>query len=261
MKRTTLPVIVLSILAVLMAACAAQPAATQAPTATAAQLATATQEPTAYPPADPSPDPLVETPVEPPSSDPYPAAEVIASGDMVRFDLVPDQSEARYLITEQLVGNDLPNDVVGATKQVSGVVYLTTDGGVDANRSKFVIQVASLATDQSRRDGYVRQNTLQAGQYPEIVFVPTSVSGLANPLTVSGPVSFTLTGNLTIRDVTKEVTWEVTGSVDGDIAKGTAKTALKFADFNLTQPRVPVVLSVEDNIRLEMDITLQRVAN
>jgi polyisoprenoid-binding protein YceI len=213
-------------------------------------------DPTAYPPAEtfneveayPYPDP--ET---------TPAGEVIVSGDWIQFNLVPDQSEARYLITEQLAGRDLPNDVIGATNQVSGVVFVSPAGAIDPARSKFVIQAGSLTTDESRRDGFVRQNTLQTGQYPEIVFVPTAVSGLSDPLAASGEVSFILTGQLTIRDVTKEVTWEVTGTIDGGTARGTAKTALKFADFNLTQPRVPVVLSVEDNIRLEMDVVFQRV--
>ena len=35
-----------------------------------------------------------------------------------------------------------------------------------------------------------------------------------------------------------------------------AKTSFKFEDFNLTQPRVPVVLSIEDNITLEMDVAI-----
>jgi polyisoprenoid-binding protein YceI len=140
-------------------------------------------------------------------------------------------------------------------------VFLSPDGTIDSTRSKFVIQAGSLATDQSRRDGYVRRNILQTDQYPEITFVPTKISGLSNPLSATGDVSFILTGLLTIRDVTKEVTWEVTGNIAGDSAKGTAKTALKFSDFNLPKPSVPVVLSVEDNIRLEMDVTMQRVGN
>ncbi len=261
MKRIPFLVTVISLLSIVLAACAAPTAApaTQAPTQ--APAATAAENPTAYPPVE---NPTAYPPAETPTSGAYPpveatpAGEVIASGDMIQFDLVPDQSEARYLITEQLAGNDLPNDAIGVTKQVSGAVFISADGGIDTNRSKFVIQAGSLTTDQSRRDGYVRQNVLQTEQYPEIIFVPTAVSGLSDPLSATGEVSFVLTGQLTIRDVTKEVTWQVTGSINGDTAKGTAKTAVKFADFNLSQPRVPIVLSVEDNIRLEMDITLQR---
>ena len=34
---------------------------------------------------------------------------------------------------------------------------------------------------------------------------------------------------------------------------GTAATAFTFADFGLTQPKVPIVLSVADTIHLEYD--------
>jgi hypothetical protein len=36
-----------------------------------------------------------------------------------------------------------------------------------------------------------------------------------------------------------------------------AWTAFTFADFALTQPRVMSVLSIEDHIRLEVDLTLR----
>jgi hypothetical protein len=58
--------------------------------------------------------------------------------------------------------------------------------------------------------------------------------------------------------VTKPVTWNVTGSVQNGQATGVATTTFTFEDFNLPQPRVPVVLSVVDSITLEVDLTCQR---
>ena len=37
---------------------------------------------------------------------------------------------------------------------------------------------------------------------------------------------------------------------------GKAATAFTFKDFAIDQPRVPVVLSVADTIRLELDFTI-----
>jgi len=258
MKRNTILslTLFLALTTLILAACTAPTAApTEIPTmvpATQAPAATATQpvEATAYPLAESTPDTEAGQ-----ADDAYPV------GGEIQLVLVPDQSQARYIVTEQLVGRDLPNDVVGTTNQIAGAVYLNTDGTIDAARSKFIVQAGTLVTDESRRDGFVRSNTLQTDLYPEIVFVPTAVSGLSDPLVASGEVSFILTGQLTIRDVTKEVTWEVTGSIDGDTAKGTAKTVFQFADFNLTQPKVPVVLSIKDEIHLEMDVVLQREGN
>jgi polyisoprenoid-binding protein YceI len=88
--------------------------------------------------------------------------------------------------------------------------------------------------------------------------VPTQATGIPAELPESGEVSFQLTGDLTIRDVTREVVWDVTGNLEGDVLTGQAATSFTFEDFNLTQPRVSMVLSVEDTIRLEMDFTMQR---
>src|SRR4029079_202734 len=94
-------------------------------------------------------------------------------------------------------------------------------------------------------------------KYPAAVFVPTSVSGLPSPLPTAGDVTFQLTGDLTVHGVTKSVTWDVTATAtDGNDLAGPATTSFTLADFWLTQPRVPVVLSVEDTIRLELDFHL-----
>jgi hypothetical protein len=64
---------------------------------------------------------------------------------------------------------------------------------------------------------------------------------------------------MTIRDVTKSVTWDVQGKVVGDEATGTATTNFKFSYFNLTIPSVARVLSIIDNIQLELDLDLKRM--
>lgn len=59
-----------------------------------------------------------------------------------------------------------------------------------------------------------------------------------------------------MRGVTRPTVWQVTARYDRGRIMGSARTAFTFADFDLTQPRVPVVLSVADTIRLEYDFTL-----
>jgi polyisoprenoid-binding protein YceI len=73
-------------------------------------------------------------------------------------------------------------------------------------------------------------------------------------------VPLTLLGDLTVRDVTRPVTWDATATVEGDEVRVQAHTTVRFADFGLTIPRVASVLSVEDSIRLEVDLRLQRRA-
>ena len=140
---------------------------------------------------------------------------------------------------------------------MTGTITASADGTISPD-SKVQVNLSTLTSDESQRDGFIKRGTLQTGTYPYATFVPTAIQGLTLP-PQSGPVSFKLTGNLTIKNVTKPVTWDVTGTINGNEATGTASTTFTFAYFNLQKPSVGVVLSVEDNIKLEMDIHLRRV--
>jgi polyisoprenoid-binding protein YceI len=195
-----------------------------------------------------------------PTAAPASSTSGLQSGE-TKFALVADKTTASYKVREQLAKRDLPSDAIGTTKLVTGAIVLAADGSIDSKNSLITVDASSLQTDASMRDGFVRRNVLQTDQYQNITFAPTQVSGLPNPIPTSGQVNFKLTGNLTIRNVTKPVTWDVTGTVNGDTATGTATTSLTFEDFSLTQPKISVVLSIVDKIDLQLDLTLQRSSN
>jgi polyisoprenoid-binding protein YceI len=170
--------------------------------------------------------------------------------------VAPAGNEVRYRIREQLVRVDLPNDAIGQTTEISGGISVGTDGRIIPAESKFVVNVGSLKSDRDRRDGYVRGRVLETDQYPTVEFTPTGFRGLPAKLPSSGSHTFDVIGNLTVRGVTKPTTWHVKAEPRNGQVTGTAYTLFTFADFNMQQPRVPIVLSVADTIRLEYDFTL-----
>lgn len=173
-----------------------------------------------------------------------------------RLELVPAQSEARYRVREQLAGVNFPSDAVGVSKQVQGVVRLDRNGRA-LEGSRFTVDLSALASDQARRDNYLRRNTLNTAQYPLAEFVPKEVRGLSFPLPASGKATVQIVGDLKIRDVTRSVTWEGEVEFRGDTAILQARTSFTFRDFGLTQPRVLSVLSVDETIRLEVSFTFR----
>ena len=187
------------------------------------------------------------------------ASATSPAGTLV-FQIAQGQSQAIFRVREQLVGRELPNDAVGTTSAVSGQLAIRPDGTVDGTSSRITVDLNSLATDSSMRDGYIKQNTLQTSQYPTAEFVPTRVEGLPNPLPPSGQYTFKLTGLQTIHGVQKEVTWDVTATRDGSALNGTATTAFTFGDFGMTPPSARSVLSVVDSIRLEVALAATQVA-
>ena len=176
----------------------------------------------------------------------------------VRYTVVPERSEARYRIREQLAGVSFPNDAVGITRVIEGGIALDPQGRVVAGESSFRVDVRTLTSDQPRRDNYVRRNTLETERYPTATFVPVEARGLAVPVPRSGSATFELIGDFTVRAVTRRTTWQATATFNGAEADVRARTAFRFADFGLQVPRVASVLSVEDDIRLELDLVLRR---
>ena len=176
------------------------------------------------------------------------------------FAIVAEASEARYRVTEQLAGRSLPNDAVGVTKAVSGAIVLGPDGAVVPAASKVTVDLSKLESESGQRDNFVKRNTLQVSRFPNAEFVPTRIEGLPQPLPSSVEVRFKMTGDLTVRGVTKPVTWDVVAQASGQQVSGTATTTVTFQEFGMTPPKVGPVLGVEDELTLEMDFRAQRGA-
>jgi polyisoprenoid-binding protein YceI len=181
-----------------------------------------------------------------------------ATAAAIRFVLSPTGSAARYRVRERLVGHDLPNDAIGETKTLAGAIEFDSKGKVIPQSSKFVVNAGTFVSDKDRRDGFVRGRLLEADEYPSIVLIPTDVRGVPLPLPTSGTLPIEMTGNLTVHGVTRPTIWKGSAKFQDGKVTGSAATAFTFSDIQMEQPRVPVLLSVADTIRLEIDFDLSR---
>ena len=65
---------------------------------------------------------------------------------------------------------------------------------------------------------------------------------------------------MTLHGVTDEITWDVLATYnDEGVVEGKAQTNFSFSKFNLTTPELPFLLTVEDEIRLEIDFKVSRL--
>ena len=176
----------------------------------------------------------------------------------IRFIIGPAGNEARYRVREQLMGANLPNDAIGATRTITGSIVAYPDGRIVKDSSKIVIHLDSLKSDKDRRDGFLRRRTLETEKYPIVELIPTEIRGFNGKLPASGPVTFQLLGDLVLKGVPHPTVWNVTARAEGQDVAGSATTAFTFRDMGLDQPRVPVVLSVADTIKLEYDFRFVR---
>ena len=169
--------------------------------------------------------------------------------------VAPDGNEARYRVREQLVGVDFPNDAVGSTKDITGQIVLADNGKIVAEQSKITVNVAGLKSDRDRRDAFLRRTTLTTDSFPTVTFVPKAFEGAPPMWPDTATITFQLVGDMTVRGVTKPIKWQVSGR--GDKAtqswSGTASTKFTFADFQIVQPKIRILLTVADTIKLEYD--------
>ena len=165
-----------------------------------------------------------------------------------------DGSVARYSVTEQLARLSSPIDAVGETGDVQGAIVFSSDGTVDPARSVITVALAGLTSDESRRDRYVSDRVFETSQHPNAELTITDVEGLDWPFPDSGETTFRLIGNMTVKEVTSPVTWDVEARSSDGAVTGQAKTVVTFDQFQLDKPALAFIISVEDEIRLELDI-------
>ncbi len=168
-------------------------------------------------------------------------------------------SKAEYRVREQLARLNFPNDAVGTTESVTGAIVVNADGSF-APESKLTVDMQSLRTDEPKRDGFVRENTLETNRYPRAEFVPRRHKGMPTPLPSSGSATFQLIGDLTLHGVTAEQTWDTAATFAADAVTAKATARFNFAKYKITIPRVFGLLSVDDDIRLELNVRMRRAA-
>lgn len=172
--------------------------------------------------------------------------------------MLPDASEARFRAREQLVGRTLPNEAVGSTPNVSGEIAIGHDGAIAGERSIVTVDLRTLKSDESRRDNWIQRNTLQTQQFPTAQFVVRSAPGLAAPLPTSGETTFQLVGDLTVHGVTRPTSWDVTARFAEQEVQASAWARMKMTDFAMTPPQAGPVLSIEDELTIELDVRAVR---
>jgi polyisoprenoid-binding protein YceI len=166
-------------------------------------------------------------------------------------------STARYIVKEELrsVGE---TEAIGETQAIVGTVSLDANG-IPMTCSRFDVDLRTLVSDESRRDNYLQGNTLETATYPLATFILTSVQGMDGALVEGEETTVTLIGELSLHGVTNVVAWETVVTLEGDTITGTAQTEFDMPDFGILPPTVGPVVSLEELVKLEFDLTLKRV--
>jgi len=149
--------------------------------------------------------------------------------------------------------------VDGQFKKVEGTVETSNDKDFNGAKINMVIDVNSIDTRIEMRDNHLKSDDFfNAEKYPKITFKNAVLTKVKNN-------KYTLTGDLTIRDVTKKVTFDVTqnnGIITDPWGKTragfTATTSINRFDYNIKyNDKLPTgVDAIAPNINIKVNVEI-----
>ncbi len=160
-------------------------------------------------------------------------------------------SQVGYRVEEVLFG--VNTTAVGRTDQVQGA--LTIDG-TQVTAVDFTVDVASIQSDESRRDSQFRGRVMSADQFPTATFVLTRPIELGVTPTDGAEVTAQATGDLTLRGVTNSVTFDVTAKQENGLIGMQGSIPVVFNDYGIANPSNGGV-QTEDNGLVEFVLVFE----
>jgi polyisoprenoid-binding protein YceI len=223
-KKATLLVVI----AFLLAACSYQ----------------ATPEPAAVVP----PEPTQAEPTTPPQEEPQPGS---AEAAVTIYKIVPGESQLQYEVGEVFINQDnLFNVAVGITTQITGEIAGDRENPQDISFSTFTADISQFTSDSNRRDNALRNRFLESASFPEVFFNISQVDGLPETYQEGEVVSLQISGDLTVRDVTKPVTFDVVVMLEADTLSGEATTIILMSDYGFGPISIAGILNTEDEVKV-----------
>ena len=181
------------------------------------------------------------------------APQLAATGSgQTLYRIDASQSSVSYTIDETLAG--ATRTATGTTHGVAGDIVVDDGDPAASHLGEVVVNVEQLTSDQELRDNRIRNDFLQSSRYPEARFSPTSTDGLPSQITDGTPYDVTITGDLTVRDVTAPVTLDATVTRNADALDIDATTTVKLSTYGAGPISIIGLVTTGDDVQLAFDL-------
>jgi polyisoprenoid-binding protein YceI len=201
--------------------------------------------------------PIVPTqPALPATKESAPAQPQVASRT---FQIVAEQSEASYEVTEEFFNRPIGLvNAIGRTNAIEGEFQLNINNSqVQLADNQFKVDLRTLTSDEARRDQRIREQWLESNTYPWAEFRATAIENFPTDAAEGQDISFKLSGNMTVREITQPLTFDVTARLEGNTFSGTAVTSLLMQNYGFEPPSVLGILSVTDGVTVTVKFVAQ----
>ena len=153
--------------------------------------------------------------------------------DGTQFWITTEGSEVGYRVSEVLFGID--TEGVGRTEDVTGSVTLIDTTMTEA---EFTVDVASMKSDDGRRDGQFRGRIMETQTFPTASFTLTSPIDLGVTATEGATLDTAISGELTMHGVTNPVSFEIAAKIEGNRLGVIGTIPVTFVDYDIVDPSI-----------------------
>jgi polyisoprenoid-binding protein YceI len=159
-----------------------------------------------------------------------------------------------YRVQEELAGVG-GTEAVGRTPDISGSITLA---GTSLTAADLTADLTTLRSDESMRDGQLGRQGIQTDQFPTATFVLTQPIELGTIPEENVAFSVTAVGDLTIHGVTKNVSIPLNAIRSGDIVGVSGSLTFTWGDFGMEQPTSMRVVSLADDVTMELQVFFRK---
>jgi polyisoprenoid-binding protein YceI len=163
-----------------------------------------------------------------------------------------ESGTAGYRVGEVLFGQDA--EATGRTTKVTGTM---TVAGTSINAASFSVDLASVSSGESQRDGQFRNRIMSTGRFPTATFELTKPITLTSVPADGQRITVSVPGRFTIHGVTKSVTFDLLAQRNGATIALNGTVPMKFADYDINDPSGGPA-KVKDNAEMEFLLVLAR---
>lgn len=195
-------------------------------------------------------DPAAATTVDPPAPA-DPAATTVAPADPAAdppagYDgewVATEESQFGYRVEEVLAG--VNTTAVGRSNQLTGTMTVegTTVPAVDVE-----VEVATITSDESKRDENFRGSVMNTSEFPTATFHLTEPIELGAIPAEGEQITASATGEVTLHGVTQPVTFDVTAQASGGKIGVLGSIPVLFTDYGIQNPSYGPVKTHDDGL-------------
>lgn len=164
------------------------------------------------------------------------------------------ESFAGYRVEEELATIGY-KEAVGRT---SGIEASVTIAGGELTAAAITVDLRGLKSDDSRRDGALRRQALETNDFPTAAFALEGPLAIPAGLAAGEAIAMSASGSFTLHGVTRAVAIPLEAELADGLLVVVGSLPILFADYDIAQPRSPILVSIEDNGVMEFQLVLAR---